>query len=134
MPGMCGMALESRECRTPYAAHTRSRAELPPSCWRPIDVSPYFPSWQSALHQRQISGFLQRSIDNISSIQHPISLAYAFVDLKKKNDFRVLMALCCRCECRGHQAQRSSPGWRPCRGCTWAATPCPSASTTPTRP
>ena len=52
---------------------------------------------------------------------------------RKGFDFRVLMSPCCRCKCKGCPPPRTSPRWRPCRGCTWVATPCPSASTTRTR-
>ena len=56
-------------CRT----HTeQSRAS--PQLLASYRCFPIFPPWQSPLHRR-ISGFLQRSIDNISSIQHPISLS-----------------------------------------------------------
>ena len=134
MLGMCGMTLVCEVCGT----HGGGSSPAAPTyrCSPILQIRFLAPG--TALLQQQISGFLRHSICYFFNITPNISLASVFqfsvFRIERKGfDFRVLMSPCCRCKCKGCPPPRTSPRWRPCRGCTWVATPCPSASTTRTR-
>ena len=136
MLGMCGMA----ERNSGYAAHTEGAPHpqlVPPTTYRcsPILQTPLRSPWHRSAAPADIW---------ISSPQHRLFLRYNtqyFISCIHVSMFCILHCFqsvnappCCRWECEGFLPPRTSRGWRPCRGFTWAATPCPSASTTPTRP
>ena len=155
MPGMCGIAEECQQCRTlrprgstfhppPASCPTpsdppnaraviarRTYIDVPPTCNAASILASGYSAAQCTTRYLDFFG----TAPAISSIWRPIFSHALIVWFYEKLTFRVLTPFFfCRCECEILSPRRIGPRWRPCKGFTWAVTPCPSASTTPTRP